>query len=81
MQIARSMGYEVCERQLTRNEVYLADEAFFTGTAVEVTGIREVDGYAIGAGGVGPITRALTDRFFACVRGEVPQFRSWVTEV
>jgi branched-chain amino acid aminotransferase len=81
MQLARRMGYEVREAPITRNQVYLADEAFFTGTAVEITPIREVDGVTIGSGGAGPITRALADRFFQCTRGEAVEHRDWLFPV
>lgn len=81
MQLARAQGITVREENITRNQIYLADEVFFTGTAVEVTPIREIDGHQIGAGKPGEITRALTDMFFKTVRGDVAQFRHWLTYI
>lgn len=79
--LARDAGYEVREKRITRDEVYCADEAFFTGTAAEITPIRELDDRPIGNGGRGPITKALQDAFFACVRGEGPRSAEWLTPV
>ncbi len=81
MEIARASGYTVIERQVTRNELYLADEVFFTGTAVEVTPIREVDHRRIGTGAPGPITRNLFEFFFKVLRGDAPEYRRWLTYV
>ena len=67
--LAREEGIAVVARRVTRDEVYIADEAFFTGTAAEVTPIIEVDRRRIGNGLPGPLTRRLQERFFACVRG------------
>lgn len=80
-QLAKHLGYEVKERAITRNQLYLADELFFSGTAVEVTPIREVDHHSIGAGKPGPVTKALSDLFFKCVRGEAAEFRQWLKYV
>ena len=66
--LAREAGYEVRETMLNRYDVYTADEAFFTGTAAELVGIRQVDGRLIGAGKAGPVTRDLRTRFQALVR-------------
>ncbi len=68
IELARAAGYDVREEIFNRYDVYTADEAFFTGTAAEVVGIRELDGRAIGAGGRGPVTRDLAERFHALVR-------------
>src|SRR6056297_2451016 len=81
MSLARDMGYEIREKRITRDEVYIADEAFFTGTAAEVTPIREVDGRTIGAGRRGPITEQLQALYFDAVRGKRPQNRDWLTPV
>jgi len=81
MQLAHSQGLTVKEAAITRNEIYLADEVFFTGTAVEVTPIREIDGHTIGSGKPGEVTRTLTDLFFKTVRGENPAFSKWLTYV
>ena len=79
--LAGELGIPVEVRALTRAELYAADEAFFTGTAAEVTPIREVDGYAIGAGKRGPVTKRLQDAFFRAVKGEDPSKSAWLTRV
>lgn len=79
MQIARDLGYEVLEQQFTRDEFYIADEAFFTGTAAEITPIRELDSRQIGAGVAGPVTRRLQEAFFKAVRGENSAYAHWLT--
>jgi branched-chain amino acid aminotransferase len=66
---------------MTRDDVYLADEAFFTGTAAEVTPIRELDGRVIGAGARGPITEKIQSLFFDVVNGRAPQYSRWLTPV
>ncbi len=77
--IARDEGLEVIEKRITRDEVYCADEAFFTGTAAEITPIRELDGRQIGAGRRGPITEKLQTIFFDTVAGKNPKYREWLT--
>ncbi|MFB1485924.1 MULTISPECIES: branched-chain amino acid transaminase [unclassified Thiocapsa] len=81
MTLARDLGIEVVEKRITRDEVYIADEAFFTGTAAEVTPIREVDGRAIGNGGRGPITERLQGLYFDLVHGRLPAYPEWLTLV
>jgi len=81
LELAVSKGYEIEERTFTRDEVYTADELFMTGTAAELTPIREVDDRCIGSGAPGPITRDLQDTFFAVVAGEVPEWRHWLVDV
>jgi len=81
IQIAEDQGYKVVEKRITRDEVYVCDEAFFTGTAAEVTPIRELDGRKIGAGRRGPVTEKLQDVYFAAVRGQVPEYEHWLTYV
>ena len=81
MSLATDMGYSVTEKRLTRDAIYCADEAFFTGTAAEVTPIRELDGRAIGDGRRGPITAALQSAFFECVGGRRGGYESWLTAV
>ncbi len=76
---AREEGVEVSEERMTRDDVYTASEAFFTGTAAEITPIRELDGREIGPPGV--ITKKLQERFFAVVRGESDRHRDWLTVV
>lgn len=81
MTIAKDMGLTVREENITRNQLYVADEAFFTGTAVEVTPIREVDHYKIGEGKPGPITKNIADTFFKTVRAESSKYSHWLTMV
>jgi branched-chain amino acid aminotransferase len=79
MTIARDLGYPVKEEQLLRHDLYLADEAFLTGTAAEVVPIRSVDDREIG--NRGEITRKLQETYFAAVRGEVEQYKDWLEYV
>ena len=81
MALAREMGYEIREKRITRDEVYICDEAFFTGTAAEVTPIREVDGRPIGDNGRGPITERLQTRYFDAVHGRDAGHREWLWPV
>lgn len=80
-QIAADEGYEVRERRITRDEVYICDEAFFTGTAAEVVPIRELDSRPIGEGRRGPITEKLQAIYFEAVRGQQPRYANWLTPV
>ena len=75
------LGVAVREERFTRDEVYLADEAFFTGTAVEITPVRELDGRRIGTGRPGPITARLQELFFAVVHGRDARYADWLTPV
>ncbi|MCX5798499.1 MAG: branched-chain amino acid transaminase [Proteobacteria bacterium] len=77
--IATDMGYEVQEDRFTRDELYIADEVFFTGTAAEVTPVREVDGRKIGKGKPGPITLKIQKKFFEVARGMHKAYTSWLT--
>ena len=79
MTLAAEMGLQVIEKRITRDEVYIADEAFFTGTAAEVTPIREVDGRSIGRGTRGPITESLQTKYFDVVHGRSPEHQHWLT--
>lgn len=81
MSLADELSIEVVEKRITRDEVYIADEAFFTGTAAEVTPIREVDGRAIGSGTRGPITKRLQDLYFDQVHGRRAEHPEWLTLV
>ncbi len=74
-------GLELIEKRITRDEVYVADEVFFTGTAAEVTPVRELDGRQIGNGSRGPITEMLQARYFDCVQGRDSQHDDWLTFV
>ena len=79
IQLAGEIGVPVIEKRITRDEVYCAEEAFFTGTAAEVTPIRELDNRKIGIGKRGPITTRLQSMFFDCVTGKAPQHQEWLT--
>lgn len=79
--LAEDLGIPVQEKRITRDEVYIADEAFFTGTAAEVTPIREVDGRPIGEGGRGPITEKLQSSYFDLVHGRLDTHQQWLTHV
>jgi branched-chain amino acid aminotransferase len=79
--LAREQGIEIVEKRITRDEVYIADEAFFTGTAAEVTPIREVDGRQIGIGRRGPVTEKLQTAYFDLVTGKTDAHAEWRTLV
>ena len=81
LQIARDLGIPVVEQGIPRELLYIADEAFFTGTAAEVTPIHTVDKILVGKGVIGPITKAVQQEFFAIVRGEKPDRFNWFTPV
>jgi branched-chain amino acid aminotransferase len=81
LQLTRDLGFEVREQPLPREFLYLADEAFFCGTAVEVTPIRSIDKITVGSGKRGPVTTALQERFFGIIRGEQPDVHQWLTPV
>ncbi|CCJ48447.1 branched-chain amino acid transaminase [Bordetella parapertussis] len=79
--LAADLGLRVVTKRLTRDDVYIADEAFFTGTAAEVTPIREVDNRQIGTGRRGPVTEKLQQAFFDLVNGRNPKYQHWLTPV
>ena len=79
IEMARREKIEFIEADLTRDQLYIAEEAFFSGTAAEVTPIKEVDGRVIGKGKPGPVTKKLQGLFFETVKGEVEQYLSWLT--
>ena len=81
MDLAAELGIPITEKRITRDEVYIADEAFFTGTAAEVTPIREVDGRRIGSGTRGPITARLQELYFDQVHGRRATHPEWLTRV
>ena len=78
---AKDLGLVVKERRITRDEVYIAEEAFFTGTAAEVLPIRELDGRQIGEGKRGPITEKLQSMYFDAVKGKLAEHQAWLTHV
>ena len=79
--IAKDLGLEIVQKRITRDEVYIADEAFFTGTAAEVTPVRELDRIEIGIGSRGPITEKIQSAFFDIVNGRNPKYAHWLTAV
>ena len=79
--ICADLGLKVVEKRITRDEVYIADEAFFTGTAAEVTPIRELDRIELGKGERGPITEKIQSAFFDIVNGKNPKYAHWLTKV
>ncbi len=79
IELAKAAGIDVFERRITRDEIYCADEAFFTGSAAEITPIRELDHRQIGIGRRGPITEQLQTRFFDVVHGRDPSRKDWLT--
>jgi branched-chain amino acid aminotransferase len=81
MQLAAERGMKLVEERFTRDELYIADEAFFTGTAAEITPIREVDNRKIGSGKPGPITQKLQTAFFDIVHGRVKKHTAWLAPV
>ena len=81
VELAKEFGYEIREKRITRDEVYVADEAFFTGTAAEVTPIRELDGRKIGSGVRGPITEKLQSKYFDLVHGRVAEHMDWLSPI
>ena len=81
IQLIGELGFELQEKRITRDEVYVADEAYFTGTAAEVTPIRELDGRAIGNGSRGPVTERIQSLYFDCVQGRSERHGAWLTTV
>jgi len=79
LRFAEDLGMKLTEERFTRDEVYIADEAFFCGTASEVTPIREVDGRTIGNGGMGPLTRKIQSLYFDVIRGRSAKYKDWLT--
>lgn len=78
--LATEMDMPIVEKQISRDEVYISDEAFFTGTAAEVTPIRELDNRPIGSGTRGPVTKELQSKYFKIVHGEVEKYAHWLTK-
>lgn len=81
IKIAGDMGITVVEERFSRDDLYIADEAFVTGTAAELTPLREVDNRVIGSGKPGPVTKKLQDAFFAIVHGKDSRYKEWLTPV
>jgi branched-chain amino acid aminotransferase len=81
MQFCDDLGIEVFEKRVTRDDLYIADEVFFTGTAAEVTPIGEIDGRAIGDGMRGPVTEVLQSLYFRTVKGQEDKYAHWLSAV
>jgi branched-chain amino acid aminotransferase len=81
IQLARDEGYEVTERDVTRSEMYICDELFFSGTGVQVAWVKEVDKRVIGDGKIGKITQHLQNKFFEIVKGNNEKYSDWTTKV
>ena len=81
LHICKDLGLEVVQKRITRDEVYIADEAFFSGTAAEITPIRELDRLTIGCGSRGPITEKIQSAFFDIVNGRNPKYAHWLAKV
>ena len=79
--LAEKAGCKIVEKRITRDEVYVADEAFFTGTAAEVLPISELDGRSLGAGHRGPLTELMQTQYFDLVRGKIPEYSDWLAPV
>jgi branched-chain amino acid aminotransferase len=78
IQIARDLGFELVERDIARAELALADEVFLTGTAAELTPLREIDDIPIGDGRPGPVTRQVQELFDDALHGRAPQYSEWL---
>ncbi|WP_207799581.1 aminotransferase class IV, partial [Helicobacter cinaedi] len=81
IEIAKDMGLSVEQRRITRDEVYIADEAFFTGTAAEITPVRELDARIIGNGKAGDLTKKLQQAYFDVVNSENPKYSHYLTYI
>ena len=81
MTIAKAKGYDVVERTIDRTELYTCDEAFLCGSAMEITPVLGIDGYTIGNGETGLITKELHQTYLDAVRGKLSEFRTWVTPI
>ncbi len=75
------MGVETVERDIDRTELYICDEAFLCGSAMEITHITDIDGYAVGDGNCGPLTKQLSDVYYQVITGQIPQYRDWLTPI
>jgi branched-chain amino acid aminotransferase len=81
VRIANDLGYRVSFDAMVRTDLYLADEAFLTGTAAEIVPIHSVDDRVVGDGKPGPVTKAIQSTYFQAVRGELTQYESWLTRI
>lgn len=81
MTLAKELGLPLVESRITRDELYIADEVFFTGTAAEITPVREIDNRPIGTGKPGPVTQGIQTAYFAAIRGETAKYKTWLSPV
>jgi branched-chain amino acid aminotransferase len=81
IKIAGDLGYEVTEKPVSRDQLYIADEVFLCGTAAECIGLREIDFRTIGDGKTGPVTRSIQKTFYEAIKGTMPQYESWLDYV
>jgi branched-chain amino acid aminotransferase len=81
LQLATDLGIETCERDISRTELYVADEVFFCGTGAQIAWIQSIDRRQIADGNIGPVTQKIRERFFAVAAGEMPEYMSWLTPV
>jgi len=79
--LARDLGIPTEVRSIDRSELYVCDEIFMCGTGVQVSPVIEVDHRKVGSGAIGPVARLISERYFAAVRGNLPQYESWLTPV
>jgi branched-chain amino acid aminotransferase len=79
--LAQDLGHPVEVRSIDRSELYICDEVFLCGTGVQVSPVIEVDHRAVGTGQIGPISRQVSERYFAAVRGNLPEYRHWLTPI
>jgi branched-chain amino acid aminotransferase len=78
--LAGDLGHPVEVRSVDRSELYVCDEVFLCGTGVQVSPVIEIDHRAVGTGRIGPITRGISETYFAAVRGNLPRYRGWLTQ-
>jgi len=81
VQVAQDLGYRVSQENIPREMLYIADEVFFVGTAVEITPVRSVDKIQVGAGRRGPVTEAIQRRFLDTIAGKAPDTHGWLTYI
>jgi len=81
IQICKDLDFKLLEMKFTRDELYISDEVFLSGTAAEITPVREIDSRTIGNGKAGEVTKTIQDRYFKAVRGEIPAYSRWIEKV
>ena len=81
MEVLRNEKIPVLERSIDRSELYVADEMFLCGTGVQISPVTEIDHRPLGSGEIGPITSLVKERYFDAVRGKLPEYQHWLTEI